>query len=102
MNRGVVMKGFVNFVIKNKLAVWILTIVITISGIYSGSRMKMEMIPDITIPYLMVTSIYPGATAEQVMNEVSIPLEKNRCRIRQCKTCVFPFVRQYGSDANRI
>lgn len=85
MNRGVVMKGFVNFVIKNKLAVWILTIVITISGIYSGSRMKMEMIPDITIPYLMVTSIYPGATAEQVMNEVSIPLEKTVAELDNVK-----------------
>lgn len=70
------MKGLVNFVLKNKLAVWLLTIIITVSGIYSGSKMKMESIPDISIPYLIVMGVYPGATPEQVMDEVSIPIEK--------------------------
>ncbi|PWA11202.1 Swarming motility protein SwrC [Pueribacillus theae] len=70
------MKGLVNFVIKNKLAVWLLTIIIVFSGLYSGTRMKTEMIPDISVPYLMVTDVYPGATPEQVMEDVSIPIEK--------------------------
>ncbi len=70
------MKGLVNFVIKNKLAVWLLTIIITASGIYSGTRMKMETIPDISIPYLMVMGVYPGATPEKVMEEISMPIEK--------------------------
>ncbi|KPH77882.1 efflux RND transporter permease subunit [Oceanobacillus caeni] len=70
------MKGLVNFVLKNKLAVWLLTIIITVSGIYSGTRMKMETIPDISIPFLMVADVYPGATPEQVMEDISIPLEK--------------------------
>ncbi|MFJ7827334.1 efflux RND transporter permease subunit [Psychrobacillus sp. NPDC096623] len=70
------MKGLVNFVLHNKLAVWLLTIIITVSGIYSGTRMNMETIPDISIPYLMVMDVYPGATPEQVMEEVSMPLEK--------------------------
>ncbi|MCU9612356.1 efflux RND transporter permease subunit [Caldibacillus lycopersici] len=70
------MKALVNFVLKNKLAVWLLTIIVVASGLYSGTRMKMETIPDISIPYLMVNSVYPGATPEQVMEDVSIPLEK--------------------------
>lgn len=68
--------GLVNFVLKNKLAVWLLTIIITVSGIYSTTRMKMESIPDISIPFLIVMGVYPGATPEQVMNDVSIPYEK--------------------------
>ncbi|WP_285397021.1 efflux RND transporter permease subunit [Lysinibacillus sp. fls2-241-R2A-57] len=71
------MKGLVNFVLKNKLAVWLLTIIITVSGIYSGTKMKMESIPDISIPYLIVMGVYPGATPEQIMNELSIPFEKS-------------------------
>ncbi|WP_019240772.1 MULTISPECIES: efflux RND transporter permease subunit [Bacillus] len=70
------MKGLVNFVLKNKLAVWLLTIIITVSGLYSGTKMKMESIPDVSIPYLIVMGVYPGATPEQVMDEVSIPIEK--------------------------
>jgi len=69
-------KGLVNFVLKNKLAVWLLTIIITVSGIYSATRMKMESIPDISIPYLIVMGVYPGATPEQVMSELSMPMEK--------------------------
>lgn len=73
---GVRVKGLVNFVLKNKLAVWLLTIIITVSGIYSGTRMKMETIPDISIPFLMVMDVYPGATPEKVMEDVSMPFEK--------------------------
>ncbi|MEK5040282.1 efflux RND transporter permease subunit [Sporosarcina sp. FSL K6-3457] len=70
------MKGLVNFVLKNKLAVWLLTIIVIVSGIYSTTKMKTETLPDISIPFLMVMDVYPGATPEQVMNDVSIPLEK--------------------------
>ncbi|MGJ7911626.1 efflux RND transporter permease subunit [Neobacillus sp. LXY-1] len=70
------MKGLVNFVLRNKLAVWLLTIIITVSGIYAGTRMNMETIPNISIPYLMVTDVYPGATPEKVMKDVSMPIEK--------------------------
>lgn len=73
---GVKVKGLVNFVLGNKLAVWLLTIIITVSGIYSGTRMNMETIPNISIPYLMVMDVYPGATPEKVMEEVSMPIEK--------------------------
>ncbi len=37
--------------------------------------MNMETIPDISIPYLMVTEVYPGATPEKVMEDVSMPIE---------------------------
>ncbi|WP_456272502.1 efflux RND transporter permease subunit [Bacillus sp. AK031] len=70
------MKSLVNFVLKNKLAVWLLTIIITVSGLYSGTQMKMESIPDVSIPYLIVMDVYPGATAEQVMDEISMPMER--------------------------
>ncbi|MGG1400835.1 efflux RND transporter permease subunit [Bacillus salipaludis] len=70
------MKGLVNFVLGNKLAVWLLTIIITVSGIYSGTRMNMETIPNISIPYLMVTDVYPGATPKNVMEDISMPIEK--------------------------
>ena len=70
------MKGLVNFVLKNKLAVWLLTIIIVFSGMYSGTRMKMESMPDISIPFLIVMGVYPGATPEQVMEDISMPYEK--------------------------
>lgn len=71
------MQGLVRFVLKNKFAVWLLTLIVTFAGIYSTTQMKMESIPDISIPYLIVAGVYPGATAEQVMDEISIPIEQS-------------------------
>nr|WP_238482628.1 efflux RND transporter permease subunit [Lederbergia galactosidilytica] len=85
MGVGIVVKGLVNFVIKNKLAVWLLTIIIVVFGLYSGTRMKTETIPDISIPYLMVMDVYPGATPEKVMEEVSMPLEKKIENLKNVK-----------------
>lgn len=70
------MKNLVNFSLKNKLAIWLLTIIVVFFGIYSGTRMKTELIPDINFPYLVIMDVYPGATPEKVMEEVSIPIEK--------------------------
>lgn len=73
---GDFMKAIVNFVMHNKLAIWLMTIIITVAGLYSGTRMKLETIPDITVPVVSVTTIYPGATPDQVADELSEPLEK--------------------------
>lgn len=70
------MQNLVRFVLKNKFAVWLLTLIVTFAGIYSTTQMKMESLPDVSIPYLIVAGVYPGATAEQVMEDVSMPLEQ--------------------------
>lgn len=70
------MKSIIGFSLRNKLAVWFLTIVITAAGIYSGLTMKQETIPDINVPFLSITAVDPGAAPETVMNEVTIPLEQ--------------------------
>jgi multidrug efflux pump subunit AcrB len=90
-------KGLVNFVLHNKLAVWLLTIIITVTGIYSGTRMNMETIPDISIPYLMVMDVYPGATPEKVMEDVSMPLEKAVENLEGVKSV---FSNSYSNMAN--
>ncbi|OLN22214.1 Swarming motility protein SwrC [Domibacillus antri] len=70
------MNGLINFVLKNKFAVWLMTIIITAAGLYSGLSMKLETIPNITPPIVTVTTVYPGATPEEVADSVSEPIEK--------------------------
>ncbi|MDH4423019.1 efflux RND transporter permease subunit [Bacillus cereus] len=70
------MNKIINFSLKNKFAVWLLTIIVTIAGIYSGLNMKLETIPDITTPIVTVTTVYPGATPEEVADKVSKPIEE--------------------------
>ena len=70
------MNKIINFSLKNKFAVWLLTIIVTIAGIHSGLNMKLETIPDITTPIVTVTTVYPGATPEEVADKVSKPMEE--------------------------
>ncbi|MEH7073317.1 efflux RND transporter permease subunit [Neobacillus drentensis] len=70
------MKKIIQFSLKNKFAVWLLTIIITIAGLYSGMNMKLETIPNISTPLVTVLAVYPSATPEQVAEKVTIPIEK--------------------------
>ncbi|TCI52327.1 efflux RND transporter permease subunit [Exiguobacterium sp. SH5S13] len=69
------MQKITTFSVNNKFAVWLMTIILTAAGIFAGLTMKLETLPDITTPTVSVTTIYPGASPEQVLNEVSSVLE---------------------------
>ncbi len=64
------------FSLRNPIAIVILVLLLAGGGVYSASQFKQESMPDIAIPYLFVTAIYPGATPQEVQNEVSIPMEQ--------------------------
>ncbi|WP_374055598.1 efflux RND transporter permease subunit [Rossellomorea sp. FM04394] len=70
------MNSIINFVLKNKFAVWLMTIIVIIAGLYSGFNMKLETLPNINTPIVSVTTVYPGATPEDVAEKVSEPIEK--------------------------
>jgi hydrophobic/amphiphilic exporter-1 (mainly G- bacteria), HAE1 family len=69
------LRKLIQFSLNNKFAVWLLTIIITVAGLYSGFNMKMETIPNINTPLVSVTTVYPGATPEEVSEKVSEPIE---------------------------
>ncbi|HSH25959.1 MAG TPA: efflux RND transporter permease subunit, partial [Massilibacterium sp.] len=70
------MKSIIRFSLKNKLAIWLLTFLVVAAGIYSGTKMKLEILPELNAPFITVTTAYPGASAEEVSDKVSIPIEK--------------------------
>lgn len=70
------MKSIINFSLNNKFAIWILTVIVAAAGLYSGLVMKQETIPNINIPFLSVTAVYPGAAPEGVVQDITIPLEQ--------------------------
>lgn len=70
------MKSIIKFSLNNKFALWIMTLLVMFAGLFAGTSMKMETIPDITIPIVSVTTIYPGAAPEEVMENVTKPIEQ--------------------------
>ncbi|MFD2673680.1 efflux RND transporter permease subunit [Marinicrinis sediminis] len=71
------MKGIIQFSLNNKFAIWILTLMVSIGGLYAGMNMKMETLPDIEVPIISVTTIYPGAAPEEVLDNITKPMEQN-------------------------
>ncbi|AMX82485.1 Swarming motility protein SwrC [Geobacillus subterraneus] len=70
------MRKVIQFSLNNQLAVWILTIIVTVAGLYSGMNMKLETIPNINVPFISVSTVYPGATPEEVAKKVTEPIEQ--------------------------
>ncbi|WP_404292919.1 efflux RND transporter permease subunit [Cytobacillus kochii] len=69
------MKSIINFSIKNKLAIWIVTIFIIVFGMFSAFQMKMEQLPNINEPIVDITTIYPGASSEEVSDKITNQIE---------------------------
>lgn len=71
------MNSIINFVLKNKFAVWLMTIIVTVAGLYAGLNMKQESIPNINTPVITVSTTYPYATPDEVSDKVTDPIEKS-------------------------
>ncbi|MGG3454621.1 MMPL family transporter [Paenibacillus timonensis] len=80
------MKSIIQFSLRNKFAIWLLTVIVTAVGLYSGLTMKQETIPNIDVPYLSVTAVYPGAAPEGVVEEITKPLETRLHNVDGVKT----------------
>nr|WP_206691599.1 efflux RND transporter permease subunit [Heyndrickxia coagulans] len=69
-------KKTIQFCLNNKFAIWLMTLIVAGAGIYAGMNMKMETIPNIDAPYMLVTASDPGATPEEVENKITQPIEQ--------------------------
>ncbi|MDN4603652.1 efflux RND transporter permease subunit [Paenibacillus sp. F6_3S_P_1C] len=103
------MKGIINFSLNNKFAIWILTIIVSFAGLYSGLTMKQETIPNINVPFLNVTAIDPGAAPEGIVEDVTKPLEQTLRNVEGIKTLTSTSMENassitlefdYGTDLN--
>lgn len=70
------MKKIIDFSLNNKFAIWILTVMVIVMGLFSGLNMKQEMMPNITLPNLSVITTYPGAAPDEIAEDVTIPIEQ--------------------------
>jgi len=68
-----------SWAIDNRTSVFIITIIITIAGLLAYNNLPKENFPDISIPKIFVSTVYPGTSPKDMENLVSRPIEK------QCK-----------------
>lgn len=69
------MNRLAEFSLKNRALIALVTVVVAIFGGISMTLLKLELIPSITFPQLVVVTNYPGASPVIVEKEVSTPIE---------------------------
>jgi hydrophobic/amphiphilic exporter-1 (mainly G- bacteria), HAE1 family len=62
--------------LKSRLVTIILAVIVAGVSVWGFLGLKTELIPDISLPYTTVFTIYPSATPDVVADEVSAPIEK--------------------------
>ncbi|HEY8530561.1 MAG TPA: efflux RND transporter permease subunit [Paenibacillaceae bacterium] len=104
------MRSVIRFSLDNKFALLLMTLIVAAAGIYSGLNMKRESIPDISLPYLSVTTVYPGASPETVVERVTAPLEQRLKSVRSVENIMSTSMENasnliiefdYGTDMDR-
>lgn len=69
------MKRFIQFFVNRSLLVNVVSVALLLSGLIVISRAQREAFPRIEFDYIIVTTIFPGATPEDVEKHVTIALE---------------------------
>lgn len=62
--------------INNRTSIYVLTIIITLIGLFSYMNLPKEQFPEVKFPQIIVQTIYPGTSPENMENLVSKPIEK--------------------------
>jgi multidrug efflux pump subunit AcrB len=63
------------FSVKNSVLVNLLMVSILVVGVMSAIMLPLELFPSIKLELVSVTTVFPGASAEDVEKLVSIPIE---------------------------
>ncbi|WDL95543.1 efflux RND transporter permease subunit [Alicyclobacillus sp. ALC3] len=64
------------FSLRNPVAVVILALLVAILGVVSAFGLQEDLMPNLSIPVLSISTSYPGASPSQVATDITAPLEK--------------------------
>lgn len=65
-----------SWVIDNKIAAFVMTLILFIAGIQGYQSLPKESFPDISLPNIYVSVIYPGTSPKDMENLIVRPIEK--------------------------
>ena len=71
--------------IDNRISIYVLALFIAVFGFISYTTIPKEQFPEIVIPTILVSTIYPGTAPSEIENLVTRPIEKNIKSIKGVK-----------------
>jgi heavy metal efflux system protein len=71
------LNSIINFSIKNKLVIGILTLALIAWGVWSAGRLPIDAVPDITNNQVQVITVAPTLASQEVEQLVTYPIEQS-------------------------
>jgi multidrug efflux pump len=71
--------------IDNRTAVIVFAVILFIAGIYCYNQLPRESSPDITIPYVFISTNYKGVSPQDIEKSITIPIEKKLKGLKDVK-----------------
>ncbi len=71
------MNFLTKFSLKNAVAIFILSFLLILGGLYSFSKLKLDLLPNIEFPQISIEAFYPGASPKDVNDLITSKLEQN-------------------------
>src|SRR5215218_2601826 len=62
--------------INNPVFATMMMVALCVLGLFSYNALRVERMPDITVPFVFVQVQYPGASPEAVENDITKPIEE--------------------------
>ena len=84
------------FSVKKPFTILVMVVAIIILGFVSLSGMTTDLLPKMSLPYLLVITTYPGASPEKVESSVSEPVESALGSISGVKNVYSMSYENYG------
>jgi len=84
------------FSVKKPFTILVAAIIIIAMGAVSLWKLQMDLLPEISLPYLIVVTAYPGASPEKVEDQLTVPLENSLGTISGVKNVVSTSAENYS------
>ncbi|MCI8992369.1 MAG: hypothetical protein HFG80_06530 [Eubacterium sp.] len=82
--------------VQKPFFVLVAIIIVLVLGFVSLTKLKTDLMPDMSMPYLIVITTYPGATPEKVENELTKPIESELGTINGIKSVTSSSAENYS------
>src|SRR5690554_1181276 len=64
------------FSVKKPVTITMMILIVIVIGVVSFSKLQIDLLPQMELPYVMVQTSYQGAGPEEIENMISRPLEQ--------------------------
>ncbi|MEO0195712.1 MAG: efflux RND transporter permease subunit [candidate division WOR-3 bacterium] len=90
------MKRLIDWSVEHPISVGIIFFALVFTSLYSISRLKLELFPDISLPTITIISAYPGASVIDVEENITKPLENALRAVRGIREISSRSIEEYS------